>query len=777
VDLSLTTRPITCTTKKGEGGTTITVSANYFRLISKPDWKLLKYRVDMTPDPGEDQTRTKKFLMYQHQGKEGGLKNMLFDGTLLFTDVRLAPTDHVTPVTWTSQMKDGTVVQISLRWVEEVSPTDYHYLQFFNIVLRRAMEGMKLEMVGRNYFDPGAKHTLSQHKLEIWPGYETSIRQHEDQMLLCCDISHKVLRTDTVLDQISAISKTQRGNYRQACEKALLGLIVMTKYNNRTYKVGDINWGLNPTSTFMWKGKEVSYAQYYAEKYGKSLRDNQQPLLTCQPSLREMRDGQGPTILIPELCNMTGLTDDQRANFNLMRDMGAITRQEPKKRTEELLKFAERIIENPKTKEMLDNWKLEFNKDLVKIRARLLAPQKILGHGTSSYTYKTENADWSSAFRNWKQWSVVNCSKWILIYSVKDAPQAKEFVTSMMKVAPSVGMVVDKPKMMELPDNRAGNYVQTLDKAIALNPQIVMVVIPNNKGEHYAAVKTKCCIEKPVPSQVMTATVLNKPKGLMSVATKVALQMNCKLGGEPWAVQIPLKNTMIVGYDTYHDTMAKSKSVGALVASLNATFTKFISSANIHDTPNSEIDGSMKPAMTKALRKYMELNNTFPERIIMYRDGVGDGQILHVKETEIEAIKSCFKAVGLTDVKFTFIIVSKRIKTRFMTTGVKPENPHSGTIVDDVVTLPERYDFFLVSQSVRQGTVNPTSYNVLEDASGLEPKHIQTLTYKLCHLYYNWPGTVRVPMVCQYAHKLAYLVGESLHRNPSDAMDDKLYFL
>ena len=46
----------------------------------------------------------------------------------------------------------------------------------------------------------------------------------------------------------------------------------------------------------------------------------------------------------------------------------------------------------------------------------------------------------------------------------------------------------------------------------------------------------------------MTATVLSKPKGLMSVATKVALQMNCKLGGEPWAVKIPLKNTMVIGY-------------------------------------------------------------------------------------------------------------------------------------------------------------------------------------------------------------------------------------
>ena len=69
-----------------------------------------------------------------------------------------------------------------------------------------------------------------------------------------------------------------------------------------------------------------------------------------------------------------------------------------------------------------------------------------------------------------------------------------------------------------------------------------------------------------------------------------------------------------------------------------------------------------------------------------------------------------------------------------------------------------RYDFFLVSQSVNQGTVNPTSYNVVKDTSGLLPKHIQALTYKLTHLYYNWPGAVRVPAPCQYAHKFAFLV-------------------
>ena len=58
-----------------------------------------------------------------------------------------------------------------------------------------------------------------------------------------------------------------------------------------------------------------------------------------------------------------------------------------------------------------------------------------------------------------------------------------------------------------------------------MKPQIVMVIIPNDKGDHYAAVKKKCYLERPTPSQCVTSTVLNKPKGLMSVATKVILVM------------------------------------------------------------------------------------------------------------------------------------------------------------------------------------------------------------------------------------------------------------
>merc|ERR1712112_655730 len=418
-------------------------------------------------------------------------------------------------------------------------------------------------------------------------------------------------------------------------------------------------------------------------------------------------------------------------------------------------------------------------------KARVLQPERILGAGSASATYKLDNADWGSCFRKWNSYSSVKITKWAIIHSNRDEAVTKEFVNSLTKVTPSLGMTMAKPKMVSVPDNKPSTYLSALDKLLDISPQMVMVVVPNNKGDHYATIKKKCCLEKAIPSQVVTATVLSKPKGLMSVATKVAVQMNCKLGGEPWAVKIPLKNTMIIGYDTYHDSAMKGRSVGAVVCSLNQTFTKYISVATLHTDPAQELDDNLVPSIAKGMRKYAEENGgNLPERIIMYRDGVGDGQIDYVVEHEIAAIEKVFKTQGLnvddpTKFKFTYIIVSKRINTRFFKNDSKgPSNPPSGAVFDDVVTLPERYDFFLISQSVRQGTVNPTSYNVVKDTSGLKPDHIQAQTYKLTHLYYNWPGTVRVPAPCQYAHKLAFLVGESLHKAPDkEGLDTTLYYL
>uniref|UniRef100_A0A3P9B496 Piwi-like RNA-mediated gene silencing 1 n=1 Tax=Maylandia zebra TaxID=106582 RepID=A0A3P9B496_9CICH len=184
-----------------------------------------------------------------------------------------------------------------------------------------------------------------------------------------------------------------------------------------------------------------------------------------------------------------------------------------------------------------------------------------------------------------------------------------------------------------------------------------------------------------------------------------------------------------------------------------------------------------------ALKEYLRFNGCLPSRIIVYRDGVGDGQLHSVVNYEVqqlnlhcgvfpEPLSFCCSP------KLSVVVVKKRISSRFFAhINGKVSNPPPGTIIDAEVTRPEWYDFYIVSQAVRSGSVSPTHYNVVYDTSGLKPDHMQRLTYKLCHMYYNWQGIIRVPAPCQYAHKLAFLVGQSIRKEPNMKLDDQLFYL
>lgn len=57
---------------------------------------------------------------------------------------------------------------------------------------------------------------------------------------------------------------------------------------------------------------------------------------------------------------------------------------------------------------------------------------------------------------------------------------------------------------------------------------------------------------------------------------------------------------MIAGYDTYHDAR-QQKAVGAFVASVNKTFTRYHSSVMTHEN-NEEISPSFRAHTLKSLR-------------------------------------------------------------------------------------------------------------------------------------------------------------------------------
>ena len=82
-----------------------------------------------------------------------------------------------------------------------------------------------------------------------------------------------------------------------------------------TYRIDDVGFEKNPSVTFHLRkeNRDVSYAEYYQIRYSLTIRNMTQPLLVSRPSRRDVNRGDDqPVYLIPELCGMTGLSDDQK---------------------------------------------------------------------------------------------------------------------------------------------------------------------------------------------------------------------------------------------------------------------------------------------------------------------------------------------------------------------------------------------------------------------------------------------------------------------------------
>ena len=144
------TRPAALATKKGQTGTPLDLTSNYFRMLLQKDWDIFQYRVDFNPEL--EDVRLKKALLRRERTRIGG---NLFDGTMIFTCKRITISEITTTYETGADRVESTV-QIKFREVGVVSRTDQRMLQIYNLILRRAMDGLKLSLLGRNYYDSNA---------------------------------------------------------------------------------------------------------------------------------------------------------------------------------------------------------------------------------------------------------------------------------------------------------------------------------------------------------------------------------------------------------------------------------------------------------------------------------------------------------------------------------------------------------------------------------------------------------------------------------------------
>ncbi|XP_054518614.1 piwi-like protein 4 isoform X3 [Pan troglodytes] len=772
MDLSICTREKLAhvrNCKTGSSGIPVKLVTNLFNLDFPQDWQLYQYHVTYIPDLASRRLRIA--LLYSHS--ELSNKAKAFDGAILFLSQKLE--EKVTELS--SETRRGETVKMTITLKRELPSSSPVCIQVFNIIFRKILKKLSMYQIGRNFYNPSEPMEIPQHKLSLWPGFAISVSYFERKLLFSADVSYKVLRNETVLEFMTALcQRTGLSCFTQTCEKQLIGLIVLTRYNNRTYSIDDIDWSVKPTHTFQKRdGTEITYVDYYKQQYDITVSDLNQPMLVSLLKKKRNDNSEAQLAhLIPELCFLTGLTDQATSDFQLMKAVAEKTRLSPSGRQQRLARLVDNIQRNTNARFELETWGLHFGSQ-ISLTGRIVPSEKILMQ--DHICRPVSAADWSKDIRTCKILNAQSLNTWLILCSDRTEYVAESFLNCLRRVAGSMGFNVDYPKIIKVQENPAA-FIRAIQQYVDPDVQLVMCILPSNQKTYYDSIKKYLSSDCPVPSQCVLARTLNKQGMMMSIATKIAMQMTCKLGGELWAVEIPLKSLMVVGIDVCKDALSKDVMVVGCVASVNPRITRWFSRCILQRTMTDVAD-CLKVFMTGALNKWYKYNHDLPARIIVYRAGVGDGQLKTLIEYEVpQLLSSVAESSSNTSSRLSVIVVRKKCMPRFFTEMNRTvQNPPLGTVVDSEATRNEWYDFYLISQVACRGTVSPTYYNVIYDDNGLKPDHMQRLTFKLCHLYYNWPGIVSVPAPCQYAHKLTFLVAQSIHKEPSLELANHLFYL
>ncbi|XP_074604111.1 piwi-like protein 1 [Brevipalpus obovatus] len=764
-----------------DGKRKIKLLSNYYQLNTPDDVFIYDYRVDF--DPPVESIRMRRELIAQKRELFGSA--YVFDGGSNIKSLERIESEQT--VVYGNPRTNDDRITITIRRTSVIPWGHPEMMRMYNTQMRRNLRSIGMVQIGRHYYDRRNSRPVDGWNMKIWPGIVTAINEHDSGILLMMDITHKIVRSHTVRDMLIQISQANPANFLQIARRELPGKIILANYNNKNYRIDDIMVDRNPvTYTFQHGRETITLKDYYRQQYDIVIQDESQPLLVVMPNERQRRAGQDqPIVLIPELCLMTGLTDEMRGNMQLKILMDNMTRVGPVERVRALSTFARRLQNNEHIQREMSAWNIQLDTSMVELEGNILPAEKIFmreENETNGTAYNQKTGSFEREIRSKNLRNPVALERWVIICPRQDNQIINEYCQGLRQVSSPLGVTISPPRIMYLEDIRTSTYIQAC-RSVPSGCQLVNVIVPDHNKDRYDAVKKIFCCEKPMASQVVTTRVLRKRGVLQTVCTKICIQMTVKLGAEAWALHIPVKNMMIAGYDCYHDTTRRGSSVGAFVCSLNPSATRWYSRVRYHQDRN-EMSGNFAMNLIGGLKEYRELNGKLPDRLVVYRDGVGEGQISHVYDFEVAQIREALNSVAEQDgtrdqMKWAFIIVTKRINTKFFhKVGDRSvENPPPGTVVDTVVTRKDRTDFYLISQSVRQGTVNPTMYTVVTDDTQWDPIHHQLMANKLCHLYFNWAGTISTPAPCQYAHKLAYLTGTSLHQEPDPRLGNNLFYL
>lgn len=382
------------------------------------------------------------------------------------------------------------------------------------------------------------------------------------------------------------------------------------------------------------------------------------------------------------------------------------------------------------------------------------------------------------------QWNLVGKSvvdgkalqRWALIdFSSKERNpnfrlRADEFVYRLRDRCRKLGINMDEPSieyfgsMNELSvvgkvEDLLKDVVNEADKRGKGRLQmIICVMAAKHNGYKYLkwvsetkiGVVTQCCLSS------------NVNKGQDQYLANLSIKINAKLGGSNMELMERLPNfggednVMFIGADVNHPAARNvtCPSIAAVVATVNWPAANRYAARvcpQEHRTEKILNFGSMCADLLKA---YARLNSVKPNRIVVFRDGVSEGQFdMVLNEELVDLAKAIYD--NHYQPAITLVVAQKRHHTRLFPEG-GPANVPPGTVVDTIIVHPSDFDFYLCSHFGGLGTSKPTHYHVLWDENGFNSDRLQKLIYNMCFTFARCTKPVSLVPPVYYADLVAY---------------------
>lgn len=309
-------------------------------------------------------------------------------------------------------------------------------------------------------------------------------------------------------------------------------------------------------------------------------------------------------------------------------------------------------------------------------------------------------------------------------------------------------------------------------------PKLLLVIIPYIDSSIYNRVKFACDVKEGLLNVCTQGPKFAKAND--QYFANVALKFNLKLGGRNQYLDniklgiIAEGKTMVVGIDVTHPSpgsASNAPSVAGIVASVDQWLGQWPADLQIQQARQEMVSG-LDGLLKSRLRLWASKNKgALPENILIYRDGVSEGQYDIVLNEELLLLrKACAEVYPANDTKrglprMSIIIVGKRHNTRFYPTkeedADRSSNPQNGTVVDRGVTEARNWDFYLQAHTALQGTARPAHYYIVLDEifrdRRVQPPlqnaadALEDLTHNMCYLFGRATKAVSICPPAYYA--------------------------